>query len=42
MSQEGTRYLDWLKQAKEGNISQREAVGKTGVSPRSTGVLSTA
>jgi transposase len=34
MSQEERDYLDWLKRAKEGNMSQREAAEKMGVSAR--------
>lgn len=34
MSQEERDYLDWLKRAKEGSISQREAAEKMGVTPR--------
>jgi transposase len=34
MSQEERDYLNWLKRAKEGSISQREAAAKMGVSDR--------
>src|SRR5690349_7888832 len=34
MSQEERDYLNWLKRAKEGNITQREAALKMGVSDR--------
>ena len=34
MSQEERDELDWLKRAKEGNITQREAARKMGVSDR--------
>jgi len=34
MSQEERDYLDWLKRAKEGSISQREAAERMGVSDR--------
>ena len=34
MSQEERDYLDWLKRAKHGSITQREAALKMGVSDR--------
>lgn len=34
MSQEERDWLDWLKRAKEGSISQRDAAGKMGISDR--------
>jgi transposase len=34
MSQEERDWLDWLKRAKDGSMSQREAAGKMGVSER--------
>src|SRR5436190_8751988 len=34
MSQEERDYLDWLKRAKDGSITQREAAAKMGVSDR--------
>ena len=32
MSQEERDYLEWLKRAKDGSVSQREAADKMGVS----------
>ena len=34
MSQEERDWLDWLKRAKDGSMSQREAAKKMGVSDR--------
>jgi DNA-binding transcriptional regulator PaaX len=39
MSQQERDYLDWLKRAKDGSITQREAAAKMGVSDRWVRIL---
>jgi hypothetical protein len=39
MSQQERDYLDWLKRAKDGSITQREAAAKMGVRDRWVRIL---